>query len=82
MDSLIIYYEDDSVKEDGVFMHVEFTVNLRKAFEITVRKTVGKGWSKRWREVTQVIFIFAPCILIYVEFTHQQKHFFDFLFPT
>jgi len=43
MDSLIIYYEDDSVKEDGVFMHVEFTVNLRKAFEITVRKTVGKG---------------------------------------
>jgi hypothetical protein len=43
MDSLIIYCEEDLVKEDGVFMHVAFTVNLRKAFEISVRKTVGKG---------------------------------------
>ena len=37
-----MYYEDDPVKVDGVFMHVAFTVNLRKTYGISVRKTVGK----------------------------------------
>jgi hypothetical protein len=45
MDSLFIYYEDDPVKVDGDFMHVRvaFTVNLRKAFETSVRTPIGKG---------------------------------------
>jgi hypothetical protein len=39
MDSLPIYCEDDPVKEDGVFMHVALTVNVRKAFAIAIRTT-------------------------------------------
>jgi hypothetical protein len=54
MDSLIISYEDDPVKEDEVFMRVAFTVNLRKAFEISVRTTIGQGQLKRWREAMQL----------------------------
>jgi len=35
-----------------------------------------------WREIKKksyfIFFIVAPCILIYVDFTHQQMHFFIF----
>ena len=33
----------------------------------------GLQWKNKYGEV---IFIVEPCILIYVDFTHQQKHFF------
>jgi hypothetical protein len=42
-DSVTVYHKDNLVKEEGVFMHLAFTVNLRKAFEISVMTTVGKG---------------------------------------
>jgi hypothetical protein len=42
MDLLVIYCADDPVKEDRIYA-CSIVVSLRKAHEISVRTTVGKG---------------------------------------
>jgi len=46
-------------------------------YEVTIQTQIVKTFSNfiLFFLLLKLIFIAAPCILIYVEFTHQQMHF-------